>query len=205
MRYIDFYNHWHKFGCVNIYQIYAWRRDFNRVNLYHWIKKGYIVKLRKEWYAFAESLRWPDFGEYVANRIYRPSYLSLHYALAHYGMIPEGVFQYTSVTSLKTAEFTNPFGNYSYQSVKRELMFGYKPLLMKDGRAIYFATPEKALMDLLYLYPFYKTEQDMLDLRLDEDFMEEDFDYELFLKYASAVKSKEFHNRINILIATYRP
>jgi hypothetical protein len=31
-----------------------------------------------------------------------------------------------------------------------------------------FATPEKALLDLLYLNPYYKTEQDMEELRLDE-------------------------------------
>ncbi len=35
-----------------------------------------------------------------------------------------------------------------------------------------FATPETALLDLLYLTPYYKTEQDMGELRLAEDLAE---------------------------------
>lgn len=112
------------------------------------------MKLRNGWYAFHECLSLPDFQQYIANRIYRPSYISLHTALSHYGMIPEEVMKTTSVTTLKTAEFKNAFGVYAYQMVKRELMFGYQPKPMADGRSILFATPEKALLDLLYLYPF---------------------------------------------------
>ncbi|MDH6306734.1 hypothetical protein M2459_001968 [Parabacteroides sp. PF5-5] len=33
-------------------------------------------------------------------------------------------------------------------------MFGYELKPMADSRTIQFATPEKALLDLLYLYPF---------------------------------------------------
>lgn len=86
--------------------------------------------MRKEFYAFADYIKVPNFNEYIANKIYKPSYISLQYALSHYGMIPEAVMQVTSVTSLKTMQFKNEFGEYFYQTVKPELMFGYMPKLM---------------------------------------------------------------------------
>lgn len=37
-------------------------------------------------------------GYLLAGSIYGPSYLSLEFALAYYGMIPEAVYTFTSVT-----------------------------------------------------------------------------------------------------------
>ena len=37
------------------------------------------------------------------------------------------------------------------------------------------ATPEKALLDLLYLYSFYDSINELEELRLDEEYMLEDF------------------------------
>lgn len=203
MTYQEFYRQWQSYGCFNIRQVYAWCPGFNRLNLRYWERKGYIVRLRKEHYAFAEYKSTPDFARYIANRIYAPSYISLHSALAYYGMIPEAVVQITSVTSLKTADFRNGFGEYSYHSVKSELMFGYEPKPMADGRSVLFATPEKALLDLLYLYPFYSTVDDMLELRLDEDFMHEDFMPDRFLEYARRAGSPTLSDRVKTLITAY--
>ncbi len=70
-----------------------------------------LVKLRQGWYAFPELLQRPDFSRYVACRIYRPSYISLHTALSMYGMIPEAVTSITSISTLKTARFKTGSGN----------------------------------------------------------------------------------------------
>lgn len=203
MDYWEFHKKWHETGCFSIRQVFAWKPDFNRMNISYWIRKGYIIKLRNDWYAFSDLISVPDFSQYIANRIYRPSYISLHTALSHYGMIPEAVMTITSVTSLKTAEFNNVFGKYTYQSVKPELMFGYVPKLMADGRAILFATPEKALLDLLYLYPFYSTEEEMVELRLDEDYMSEDFNKKLFLEYASLINSTALNSRVGLVLKVF--
>src|SRR5690606_23633208 len=138
------------------------------------VKKGYLIRLRRGFFTFAEYRSKPDYALYFANRIYAPSYVSLHTALAFYGMIPEAVVQFTSVTSLKTAGFKNAFGEYAYHSVKSELMFGYELKPLQDKRTVQLASPEKALLDLLYLYPFYNTEEEMIHLRLDEDFLEDE-------------------------------
>jgi predicted transcriptional regulator of viral defense system len=144
-----------------------------------------------------------DFPMYFANRIYRPSYISLHTALSFYGMIPETVVQITSVTSLKTASFINAFGEYTYRTVKEQLMFGYDLKPMADGRTLAFASPEKSLLDLLYLYPFYDSEQELLELRLNESYLNEDLNIDLLKDYTSRFVNKALEYRITKLINTY--
>ena len=154
-------------------------------------------------FAFSEYKNKPDYSLYFANRIYRPSYISLHTALAFYGMIPEAVVQITSVTSLKTASFSNDFGEYSYNSVKEDLMFGYGLKPMADNRTIQFATPEKALLDLLYLYSFYDNEQELEELRLDEDYLHDDLNKDLLKEYCNKFQSKVLDQRVMVLFSTY--
>lgn len=176
MNWIEFRKQMFELACFSTNQVYAWQPGFDRNNFVNWTRKGYLVRLRRGMYAFSEYMSEPGMAAYFAGRIYNPSYISLHSALSFYGLIPESVVQITSVTSLKTASFKNPFGEYSYKSVRKDLMFGYLPLPLTDGRTTRYATREKALLDLLYLYPFYKTESELINLRLDEDILHDDFD-----------------------------
>ena len=105
--------------------------------------------------------------------MYSPSYLSCEYVMARAGLIPESVVQFTSVTSLKTASFKNDFGEFSYRSVKPELMFGYGVEHVGDGLPVHVATPAKALCDFLYLNSQYDTQEEIEALRLDADVLEE--------------------------------
>ncbi|MDR1895780.1 MAG: hypothetical protein LBR10_03210 [Prevotellaceae bacterium] len=204
MNFLEFKDKMFDLACFNIYQIFAWKPDFDRNNITRWVKKGYLVRLRQGYYAFPEYKGKPDYSLYFANRIYKPSYISLHTALSFYGMIPEVVVQITGVTSLKTTSFTNDFGAYSYHTVKEHLMFGYDLKPMADNRTIQFATPEKALLDLLYLYPFYDSEQEMEELRLDEDYLQEDLNKELLLQLAGKFQSKALDQRLKLLLKTYQ-
>ena len=190
-------------GCFHINQVLLWEKDFDRNNLTRWCRKGLLLKLRNEYYAFPEFRQVPDASRYVANRIYSPSYISLHSALAFYGMIPEEVVQITSVTTLKTAKFENAFGSFHYQNVKTPLYFGYEIKAMQNGRGLLFATPEKALIDLLYLNPFYKTERDMEELRLDEDFMQSELNRNRLEDYLSRIGSKALNQRFSLLSKVY--
>jgi len=203
MNFLEFKSRMFDFACFNIYQIYAWKPDFDRNNLTRWVKKGYLARLRQGYFAFPEYKSKPGYSLYFANRIYKPSYISLHTALSFYGMIPEAVVQITSVTSLKTTSFANDFGEYSYKTEKESLMFGFDLKPMADNRTIQFATPEKALLDLLYLYPFYNNEQELQELRLDEDYMHEDLNKELLLQYTSKFQSKALEQRVTLLFKTY--
>ena len=198
-------------GCFSIYLARAHFPQFDRNNLTRWTKKGLLIKLRQGWYAFPELLQHPDFARYVASRIYRPSYISLHTALSIYGMIPEAVTDITSVTTLKTAQFANKFGQYSYQNVKPIFFFGYKPVSIVGNTSSInapqqtwlLAYPEKALLDLLYLYPFYDSIDELEQLRLDEDFMTEELNINRLNEYLQKVGSKALDNRIKKLLKIY--
>ena len=190
-------------ACFNVNQVYAWQPDFSRNNLVRWTGQGLIIRLRQGYYTFPEYLKMPDYPYYFANRIYRPSYVSLHTALSFYGMIPETVIQITSVTSLKTASFTNASGVFSYSSVREDLMFGYISRPIANGHTVLVATPEKALTDLLYLYPFYDSASEMEGLRLDNYFLQEELNRDLLLEYSSRIKSNALEKRIKLLISSY--
>ncbi len=190
-------------ACFNVNQVYAWEQDFNRNNLVRWTSQGLIIRLRQGFYTFPEYLSMADSSFYFANRIYRPSYVSLHSALAFYGIIPEAVTQITSVTSLKTASFTNPAGLFTYRSVREDLMFGYLTRPIANGLTVLFADQEKALIDLLYLYPFYNSASEMTELRLDEYFLHEEMKKDQLLEYSSRIKSKALDKRIKLLLTSY--
>lgn len=199
MNYYEFRNKWFDLGCINSNQVYAWQPNFDKNNLSRWTGKGLLLKLRNGYYTFPEYMKKTDFAYYIANRIYRPSYLSLHTALAFYGIIPESVMQITSVTSMKTSAFTNAFGEFSYKSVRPDLIFGYDIKPMKDGGSLLLAKPEKALLDLLYLYPFYNSIGDIKELRLDEHFIQNDLNMDLLNEFSRQFHCKALEKRVKLI------
>ncbi len=203
MNWFDFRSRLFDLGCFSIHHVYAWQPDFDRNNFVRWTRKGYLVRLRQGVYAFPEYRGKPDYAAYFAGKIYSPSYISLHSALAFYGLIPESVVQITSVTSLKTAVFKNGFGEYSYRSVRDDLMFGYVPRPLADGRTTAYATREKALLDLLYLYPFYDTERELSELRLDGDVLNEDVNRAEWESLAERFHSAALEKRRRLLSKVY--
>lgn len=203
MTYTQFYNQWHGLGCFSVHQVHAISPDFNRANWHQWQKSGYIVMLRRGWYAFADYLQQPDYARYFAGKIYAPSYISLHTALSFYGIIPEEVVEITSVTTQKTCRYENAFGQFSYQTVRPRLFWGFEPKTMRDGKQYMMATPEKAIIDLLYLYPQYSSVEDMRELRLDEDWMHDELNLARLKEFAERINSPILNKRIKLLLKAY--
>ncbi|NJM39515.1 MAG: hypothetical protein HC853_01445 [Anaerolineae bacterium] len=81
----------------------------------------------------------------------RASYISGESALAFHGLIPDYVPVITSVTTQRPAQWTNEFGDFLFQHIKVELFFGYAPVDFEGKQQAFLATPEKALIDLIYL------------------------------------------------------
>lgn len=203
MNFLEFRSHLFNLVCFNTNQVYAFDPSFDKNNLTNWVKKGYIFKLRQAYYTFPEYLSESEFSFYLANKIYRPSYISLHTALSFYGIIPEAVSTITSVSTLKTVEFVNDFGRYTYNSVKETSYFGYVIKTTGNGRNFYIAEPEKALLDLLYLYPFYKKEIDFIDLRFDFDFLHDELDVEKLQLYSQKFGIIQLDKRISKFLKAY--
>lgn len=74
---------------------------------------------------------------------------------------------------------------------------------MADGRTLLFATPEKALLDLLYLYPFYDSKDELEQLRLDEDYMQEELNRERFYECLGRFRNKALEKLAISLIEIY--
>ena len=203
MNFWQLRNQFYDLMCFNINQVYAWQPDFEKNNLTRWTKQNLLVKLRNSWYSFPEYLKTPNFQYFVSNKIYSPSYVSLHSALAFYGIISEAIVQTTAVSSLKKANFENIFGSFSYQQILPELMFGNEQKTFLNKHSLIFATPEKAILDLLYLYPFYNNEQEIRELRFDEEFMQEDLNIERLNEFTERFQSKTVRNRVDLLLKIY--
>lgn len=204
MDYLEFRKAFFDTVSFSTNQIEARFSGFNNNNLTRWTKKGLVIKLRNGHYSFREYLTAPSTPFYIANRIYRPSYVSLHSALAFYGLIPEAVVQTISVSSLKTVEFKNKFGTFVYKTVLPALMFGYDQKPFIKSMSFLLAQPEKALLDLLYLYPYYNTAEEIKALRLDEDLMHEIINLKKLNDYAAKFKNKSISKRVNLIIDYYQ-
>lgn len=138
------------FDMASVAQLSGERRQNIRVQLHRWCGNGKLVRLRRGMYAFAGEYRKRELNHAeLANALYRPSYISTHWALGFFGLIPEMVFMYTSVTSRTTKRFENVLGAFSYCHIKPSAFFGYHPVQI-NGRKVLIADPEKALLDLWY-------------------------------------------------------
>jgi len=62
---------------------------------------------------------------------------------------------------------------------------------------------EKALLDLLYLYPFYNTEQAIADLRLDVDALHDDLNRAEWESLAARFHSAALERRQRLLSKVY--
>ena len=133
---------------------------------------------------------------YLANQLYKPSYLSLSTALAFYKLIPEAVFSITSLGTLKTASFDTTYGRFEYRNIKPSLFFGYRLVNMND-LTIKIAEPEKMILDYCYLMK-PKSIADFESLRINYDAISQIIDFIKFDTYLSVYQSVVMNRRANV-------
>jgi predicted transcriptional regulator of viral defense system len=124
--------------------------DANRLRTKYFLEEqtraGLFLRLKNGLYALKTD---PPPEEEIANRLYRPSYLSFEYALAAYNILPEMAYAVTSATTKPTRAFAVGERMFSYLTIKRAAYTGYAPV-QRGGRTVLLADPEKALVDYLY-------------------------------------------------------
>jgi predicted transcriptional regulator of viral defense system len=119
-----------------------------------WVRAGKVVQLRRGLYTLTKSYQsTPPHSYLIANQLVHGSYVSLHTALAHYDLIPEHVAIVTSVTTGRPGVWQNLYGAFHYHHVQPALFFGFQHCQVTETQWAYLATPEKALLDLIYLTP----------------------------------------------------
>ena len=111
---------------------------------------GVIIRLKQGLYIASQQETGKTLNRnLIANHLYGPSYVSLHTALRHYGLIPEQVHLTESLTTKHSRSFETPAGNFNFSNCSA----GYFPIgvraVTEDGVTYLIATPEKALCDLI--------------------------------------------------------
>jgi len=133
-----------------------------KVQISRWEKAGKLIQLKRGIYLLADPYRKIEvFEPYIAAILEKPSYLSLEKALEYHGLIPEAVKTYTSVTTKRPAKFSSAVGVFSYKHIKNTLFWGYQSVTVRRQTA-FIATPEKALLDLIYFH----------GLKISDDYLE---------------------------------
>ncbi len=111
-----------------------------------------IFRLKRALYVssdfFNENKNDISYSFYLANVIRKPSYVSSWTALQYYNLTTEIIRSVTSVTPKVTRGYQTKAGNFTYQSIKKELFSDFS--LVKGKFDFFIASPSKALFDLLY-------------------------------------------------------
>lgn len=89
-----------------------------------------------------------SYSFYLANIIRTPSYVSSWAALQYYNLTTEAIHSITSVTPKVTRDYQTKAGNFSYQSINKDLFSDFS--LIKGKFDFFIASPAKALFDVLY-------------------------------------------------------
>ena len=153
-----------------------------------WLNKGLYVSTD----FFEKNKNDISYSFYLANIVRNPSYVSSWAALQYYNLATEAVHSITSVSLKATRNFETKAGNFSYQSIKKDLFSDFS---LKKGKFDFFiASPAKALFDLLYFrtYQFRGTKSEDIktlveELRIDIDEMdksEQEKFYTMIKKYS---------------------
>lgn len=108
----------------------------------------HVVRLRRGVWAFRDRVDPLALPEYLTSPF--PSYVSLQSALYLHGMIEQVPAVTYAVSLARTRRFITPLGTVSIHHVDPGFFFGFEPAGSSGGR---LATPEKALIDFLYLAP----------------------------------------------------
>jgi predicted transcriptional regulator of viral defense system len=139
--------------------------DYSRNSIYvimnRLVKKGEVIRITRGIYILPER-----YGEIdaIANLLYRPSYLSFESALSRYAVLSQIPYTLTFATLRKSKNFTFPDFEVTYRQIKKELFFGYVSL----ENNLLVATPEKALLDMIYLSSFGKLYFDYTSIDLNK-------------------------------------
>lgn len=109
-------------------------------------KQRLFIRLKQGLYALQTDI---PREEEIANKLYKPSYISFEYALAYYNILSEMTYQITSATTKATRVIEVNDKTFMYFSIKQKAYTGYS-LISTNNSSYLMAEPEKALVDYGY-------------------------------------------------------
>jgi hypothetical protein len=137
---------------------------------------GEILRLKPGLFVLGPPYRKSEPHPFViAAVLHAPSHISLESALAYHGLIPEAVYQVSSVTVARSREFSTPLGVFSFRRVPALApRAGVEAVAVARNAWAFIATPLRAIADAVYLNKEITWGRDGLDyltesLRIEED------------------------------------
>jgi hypothetical protein len=182
-----------------------YKRPYDKIT--ELVKQGLLVLVRRGFYIPGPHLNInkPE-SLLLANHLLGPSYVSLETALSHWGLIPERVYETSSVTTQKTAIYKTPAGRFSYTHIPLPYYsFGIQQVELTKRQTVLMASPEKALCDKIIttsglLLRSSKQVKELLmeDLRIERDMLR-NLDHKEISKWITDAPKK---NSLEILSKT---
>ena len=153
------------FSARDIADVFDINYNSAKVTCSRYTDKGLIVRLKRNFYISRN--KWINLSSKerftIANILQVPSYISLTTALEYYEITTQVQRNFIeSVSVKKTKRFEIEAEVFTFSKIKK----GYfNNFIRKDN--IFIATPEKALIDVLYLTAFnmYKPDLSAIDYR----------------------------------------
>ncbi len=126
-------------------------RDYSRPydKIVELVQQGYLLQIRKGLYITSPKVStvMPE-PFLIANHLYGPSHISLDSALFHWGLIPERVFEITSVTTKASKLFSTQNLTYNFTHLPKDYYaIGIQSLAITQKQTILIASPEKCICD----------------------------------------------------------
>ncbi|MBI2048177.1 MAG: hypothetical protein HYT27_03480 [Parcubacteria group bacterium] len=173
------------FTAADIRTLFGLSRGAAVKLLHRYTGRHFIVRLKRGLYALADTLP-PDL--FIAGKLYEPSYISREFALSYHRVIPETVYEITSVTSKATRRFEKLGKIFSYRKIKKAAFTGYA-IEKQGGLSFRIADPEKAFVDANYFR--------LLDgLKPISRYDKEKINLDKALRYASLLNSQKLKSII---------
>lgn len=124
-----------------------YKRPYDKIN--ELVKKAVLIPVKRGVYIPGSNLNMVKPESFLlANHILGPSYVSLETALSHWGLIPERVYEISSMTTQDTKVYKTPVGRFSYMHLALPYYsFGIQKLELTKRQVVLIASAEKALCD----------------------------------------------------------
>jgi len=140
------------FGHEEIARVLGISEASSRVTASRYAQKGLLLRIKKNMYVLRE--RWiaaeKEQKFMLANLAQTPSYISLGTALDFYELTTQMQRNFLESVALKRTKRINVNGNiFRYSKITSRLYGGFK-----KEKGFFIATPEKALLDAIYLMSY---------------------------------------------------
>ncbi len=150
------------FGYEEIARVFGISSSSAKVTASRYVRQGLLLRMKKNVYVRREVWNAAGIEDkfLLANLGQVPSYISLMTALEYYEITTQVLRDFFESIAVKRTKEINLNGRFfRYTKIKNDLYYGFK-----KEKGFFIATPEKALLDALYLMSYGRYSLDMSSL-----------------------------------------